>query len=222
MAAGPDDGPRRRPRRRARWLLAGLLAPLLPPVIANAWILLATARSIHDLESAPRHRTAIVPGASVHRDRGPSNLLADRLDTAAALLAAGTVDEVLLSGDRDVERSYDEVAVMAAYLRDLGVPATAIRVDPHGYRTFDSAWRARRIYGIDDALIVTNAFHAPRAVWLARAQGIRCDGVAAPPSRDYPLRTRLWNQLREAAARTVAVLDVWVLDTRPRVPAGGG
>ena len=204
MARTPSRRRNRLLRRVALLLLLAILAFGLP----NAWILLGTASHLSDLTDAPPRPIAIVLGASVRRDGRPSAVLADRLDTAAALLRNGRVREVLVSGDRDFEREYDEVGVMARYLQDHGVPPDAIRIDPHGFRTYDSMWRARHVYGVTQALVVTNAFHLPRAVWIGRQLGIDCGGVYPPVADQVVQQRRIHNAGREALARVVAFFDV--------------
>jgi vancomycin permeability regulator SanA len=180
------------------------------PVVLNAWILATTAAGLHQVADAPRRPIAIVLGAKVHADGRPTRILADRLDAALSLYRAGQVASILVSGGRDIRRRYDEVEPMRQYLLARGVPAIAISSDPHGARTFDSMWRARHVLGVEAALVVTNAFHLPRALWLARQVGIDAEAVVAPATVEYTRRSRVLNELREVGARTLAVLDVLV------------
>ncbi len=201
--------PRPRTRRLRRLLLGLVLTSALLLGGPNLWILASTSSRISAPDDAPFRPVAIVLGASVYRGGIPSPILEDRLRAAARLYELGKVERILVSGDRDEAREYDEVGPMAAFLVDLGVPQRQIVVDPHGYRTLDSMARAAEAFGIDAATVVTNDFHVPRAVWLGRQHGIDCVGVAAPARHALTTETRLWNTLRESAARCVAVLDVW-------------
>ncbi len=149
--------------------------------------------------------TIIVLGAGVGPD-GVSQVLADRLDTALALYRAGRAKRLLLTGDAS-SKYYDEVAAMKKYLVARGVPDEAMIIDGNGIDTFSSMARAREVYGVERALVVTQAFHLPRAVWLARAMGIDADGEVADKR---PYRAAIWFALRECLSRTKAWVDVGI------------
>ncbi len=187
----------------------------------NLWIRHAARPYIHaDLTTLPQRSTAIVPGASVFSDGTPSAALADRLRAALAVYRAGRVTQILASGV-DEGRGYDEVGAMSRWLKTAGVPATAIVEDRGGARTFDTMERARRVFGVDSAIVCTQGFHLPRAVFLARHAGIDALGFRAD-GRVYQDAMR--DELREFFARIKAFLDTYVLPTEPRhgadLPAG--
>jgi vancomycin permeability regulator SanA len=104
--------------------------------------------------------------------------LRGRLDVAIELLAAGKVREILVSGDAAGD-SGDEIASMTKYLVDHGVDPALIRSDGEGLSTWATCERARGVFGIDRAVIVTQHHHLPRAVALCRAAGIDGFGVTA-------------------------------------------
>lgn len=147
----------------------------------------------------------IVLGAGVGPD-GVSQVLGDRLDTALALYREGRARKILLTGDH-ASPQYDEVAAMKKYLEARGVPSDALLLDGAGVDTFSSIARARTVYGVERAIVVTQAFHLPRALWLARALGIEADGSEAD-RRVY--RGAAWFQVRELISRTKAWIDVGV------------
>jgi vancomycin permeability regulator SanA len=147
----------------------------------------------------------IVLGAGVSGD-DVSQVLGDRLDTALALYRDGRAKKILLTGDH-ASQWYDEVSAMRKYLEARGVPSDALLLDGAGVDTFSSIARARMVYGIDRAIVVTQAFHLPRAVWLARSLGIEADGAEAD-KRVY--RGAAWFQVREVISRTKAWVDVGV------------
>ena len=169
---------------------------------------------IHSVGDAPARDVIVVLGASVHRDGTPSNMLAERLRAAAELYHAGRGRKILVSGDHG-RRSYDEVSVMTRELEKAGVPPVDIFLDHFGFRTFDSMYRAREVFGVESALVVSNPFHVARAVFLGRQLGITVDGVAADYGVSYSASTRLANEGREILARVLAWADVFVLGTRP-------
>jgi vancomycin permeability regulator SanA len=127
---------------------------------------------------APAADVAIVLGTDVAPDGGPGIRLAGRLQTAAALVRSGRARVILVSGDGG-GASGDEPAAMASYLAGLGVAPRQVVADPYGLDTYDSCARARQVYGITRALVVTQYYHLSRAVTLCRRLGIDADGVRA-------------------------------------------
>ena len=181
---------------------------------ANAVVLLGAGDSTpagHE-RSAPRAQAALVLGALVERGGRPSPMLRDRIRAAAELYHAGRVEKVLASGDHG-RLEYDEVNVMRRELLRLGVPDGDVFTDHAGFDTWDSVVRARRIFGVDSALIVSQGFHLPRAVWLARRAGLDVHGVAADVG-GYGGQSRN-GAIREIVARTKAAADV-VTGAEPR------
>jgi SanA protein len=163
---------------------------------------------IHQVDEAPSERAAIVFGAGLHRDGTPTAILRDRVETAASLYFSGKVEKLLMSGDNS-EVNYNEPDAMRKYALSLGVPNEAIAVDYAGRRTYDTCYRAKAIFGIDSALLVTQKFHLPRALFLCNALGLKASGVEAN-NRNYLNRSlMIWN-IREQFATVGAFLDVFV------------
>ena len=155
---------------------------------------------------AVRAPVAIVLGAAVHADGQPSPWLAHRLDVAADLYTSGRVEAILVSGDNR-RAGYDEPTVMRSYLLSRGIPEQAIALDYAGFDTYDTCVRARRIFGIERALLVTQDFHEPRAVAICRSVGLDVDGVGDSRARSDRIGwTVSWT--RERAAAIKAVVDV--------------
>lgn len=120
----------------------------------------------------------LVLGAHVTPQKKPSEMLADRLDTALELYENGVSDKILVSGDHS-SLYYNEVAVMKAYLVERGVPERDIYMDHSGFSTYESVVRAKAIFGVDSLVISTQAYHLKRAVYIARALGLDAYGVSA-------------------------------------------
>ncbi len=176
-------------------------------LLADAWVGRREADRIHPgPDAVPGHAFAIVPGAAVRTNGRPSDALEDRLACALDLWRAGKVRTLLVSGNPSARG--DEVACMSSWLRGRGVPDDAIVADREGFRTLDTMRRAAGRFGVRDAVLCTQAFHLPRALWLARRAGIDADGLVAD-RRPYANAWR--DRAREVAARTRAVIDVWVL-----------
>ena len=153
---------------------------------------------------ASRAPVAIVLGAAVDADGQPSPWLAHRLDTAAELYTSGRVEAILVSGDNR-RAGYDEPTVMRRYLLSQGIPDQAIAVDYAGFDTYDTCVRARRIFGIERALLVTQDFHEPRAVAICRSVGVDVDGVGDSRARSDRIGWAVgWARERAAAIKAVA------------------
>lgn len=165
----------------------------------------------YTVESAPIRRVAIVFGAGLLWDGSPTAILKDRVETAAELYFAGKVEKLLMSGDNRF-LNYNEPGAMREYALSLGIPDEAIVLDYAGRRTYDTCYRAKVIFGVEEATLITQGFHLPRSIYTCSALGVPAIGVAAE-GRYYLKRSRLiWN-LRELGATAIALLDVHL--TRP-------
>lgn len=163
-------------------------------------------KSIVPLAQAPAARVAIVFGALVYPGGRLSPMLQDRVETAVQLYHAGKVEKLILSGDnRFVD--YDEPGAMMAYAESRGVPLSAMQPDYGGRRTYDTCYRAKAIFGLTSAILVTQEFHLPRALFTCQQLGVRAIGVAAD-LQPYGQRALAWSTIREAPARLTALLDV--------------
>ena len=182
----------------------GLLALFLPRLITTFY----SWTRIYTVDSAPNERVAIVFGAGLTRDGYPTAILRDRVETATQLYFAGKVQKLLMSGDNRVE-NYNEPGAMRDYAISLGVPADEIVVDYAGRRTYDTCYRAKAIFGLSSALLVTQQFHLPRALFECNALGVQASGVAASNRHYWPLLLLIWNA-REQLATISAFVDVYV------------
>lgn len=181
-------------------LLLGYLAAL-----PSGWLYASTGPYRSPAGQVPAAPVAIVLGAGLYRG-SPSPFLAARLDLAAWLYRSGKVRVILVSGDNGITR-YDEPTAMRDYLTRRQVPASRIVRDYAGFDTWDSCVRARRVFGVDHALVVTQQFHLPRAVALCRAAGIRAWGVGHDSTTLHAQATQA-GYLREVPASAKAVMDV--------------
>lgn len=146
-------------------------------------------------------------GAGILTDGTPSAMLADRVDAAIALYRAGKVRKLLFSGDNS-RVDYDEVGSMRKYAVERGVPKSDITLDYAGFDTYDSCYRARKIFGITSAVLVTQRYHLPRAVYDCTRLGIDAVGVGTPDwgTYDTPLMTSY--EVRETIADVKSLWDV--------------
>jgi len=162
-------------------------------------------------EDAPEAPVAIVFGAGLRRDGKPSDVLRDRLTVAVELYKLGKVKRILVSGDNRFEEYNEPQAMHDALVEDFGVHPGAIAVDYAGRRTYDTCARARSVWGVEDAVLVSQSFHLPRAIWTCERLGIRSFGVSAS-LQPYMKETSF--MLREIPAILRAWWDVYVWPPR--------
>lgn len=196
-----------------RILVGGLTLAGLGLALPRLYTALRYQSQIHTVADVPQARVAIVFGAGLQRDGRPAAVLYDRILTAVELYRAGKVDKLLFSGDNRFEY-YNEPGAMRAVALELGVPDSDIVLDYAGRRTYDSCYRARVIFGVTEATLVTQAFHLPRALFLCDVLGLSAAGVAADRREYRRSSLAIWN-LREVLATAAAVWDVVVARPEP-------
>jgi SanA protein len=181
--------------------VVGLFAPRFVMMIS------AASRTF-SAEDVPQARVAIVFGAGLYRDGSAGPVLSDRVETAVQLYEQGKVEKLLMSGDnRFIE--YNEPEAARQYALQRGVPDEDIVLDYAGRRTYDTCYRAKHIFGVDEAILVTQAFHMPRALFLCNWFGVESTGVESD-NRYFLKRSRAYWNFRETFAVFQAAWDVLV------------
>lgn len=176
--------------------------------------MLFMARSRTFLPSqVPQAPVALVLGAGLNRDGTPGLVLRDRVRTASELYTNGAVEKLLMSGDNSTEY-YDEPGAMKEFALSLGVPEEDIVLDFAGRRTYDSCYRAKAIFGVDRMIVVTQAYHLPRALFLCNAFDIHADGVPADDANYHRGSYTFW-WVREIFASINAYWDVLIAKPEP-------
>lgn len=170
------------------------------------WVAYRYSAQIHTVAEAPPTRVAVVFGARVYGNGRLSAMLRDRVDTAINLYKADKVQKLLVSGDNQFV-DYNEPGAMMAYAISQGVPAADIQPDYAGRRTYDTCYRAKAVFQVDEAILVTQQFHLPRALFTCEQLGVTVTGVAAD-QRTYDPRSIAFSETREIPALAVALLDV--------------
>jgi SanA protein len=189
--------------------LLGVLGLFLPRLVTA----LHAATRIYTSEAVPAGRVAIVFGAGLRRDGTATAILRDRVMTAAQLYFDGKVEKLLMSGDNST-KEYNEPVAMEEYALGLGVPREAIVLDFAGRRTYDTCYRAKVIFKVENAILVTQDFHLPRALFLCNALGLEAVGVESN-NLYYLKRSRLiWN-VRELLATFGAFMDLYISKPEP-------
>lgn len=187
-----------------------LAAGLVSTWLVNQAVEKAGERHLTELAELTSADCVIVPGALV-RDNSPSPMLQDRLDLALLVYETGKTDRILVSGDHG-RPDYDEVNVMRQYLLDQGVPPEHIFMDHAGFDTYATLYRARDVFLVKKAIVVTQDFHLRRALYIGEALGLDLQGVASDP-RIYPRAT--YYRFREYAARLKAFAECHILKAQP-------
>ena len=201
----------RRWLRTISFLLLSGIGFILSPFALRWWVDRRYKKLIYSIEMVPSRKVAIVYGAGITIDGRPMAALADRVWTAAELYKAGKVQKLLMSGDnRYIE--YNEPEAMRQYALAQGVPDEDIVLDYAGRRTYDTCYRAGHIFGVEEAILVTQWFHLDRALYICDKLGIDAVGVAAD-RRDYQSARYWW--VREVAAVSRAWLDLNLLHPTP-------
>ena len=174
----------------------------------------ANGRIYRSAAALPECEVGLVLGTSKETRHGKPNLhFNQRIEAAAALYRAGKVQHLLVSGDNHIA-SYNEPDDMRDALIASGVPTNAITCDYAGFRTLDSVVRAQEIFGLSQCTIISEEFHCPRAVWIARQHGLDAIAFAAP---DVGLKSwSLRAEVREQFARSWCAVDLYLLHRAPK------
>jgi SanA protein len=203
-------------RRPRTWIALALVALGLAIAPRVFTFVAYRDRIFPTVDAVPRDelpRIAIVFGAGLAPHREPSPVLYDRIATAADLYHAGLVRKLLLTGDNRFVNYNEPEAMRAAAIR-LGVPENDLVLDYAGRSTYDSCYRAAEIFEVRRAILVTQAFHLDRALYLCNSLGINAIGVAAD-RREYPGSSLAWWSIREIPATATAWIDVNVWHPTP-------
>jgi SanA protein len=204
--------PMRFPRLMRR---IGLLGVIVVVVVIGVLLALRAGIALrfrgdtYSVETVTPHRVAIIFGARVYPDGRLSAMLSDRVATGVDLYRAGKAQVLLMTGD-NTTLEYDEPGAMKRAALLMGVPESAVVVDYAGRRTYDSCYRARDIFQVSDAILVSQDFHLGRALMLCNALGVTAVGVSADSQRlaGYSQGSMVYSQLREFPAVFVGMLDL--------------
>ena len=162
--------------------------------------------SITEIKLEDRPRVAIVFGAGLTANGAPSPALYDRVITAVELYRANRVSKLLMSGDNSIE-NYNEPQAMKKLAIQKGIPENVVEEDIAGSRTYDTCRRAKENFGVTRAVLVTQEFHVPRALYLCESFGIDSYAMSAD-RRNYPESSKNWWKLREFFATVAAWIDI--------------
>lgn len=192
-------------------LLIFLMAVIILVAAPRVIMVQRSKDRVHSLEDTPSARVAVVFGAGLTSSGRPTTVLKDRVETAVLLYQQNKVEKLLMSGDNRY-LNYNEPGAMKDYALELGVPEEDIIQDFAGRRTYDTCYRARDIFQIDNIILVTQRFHLSRALYTCQELGLKAEGSAADlrTYRDAPY----WN-IREIPACLIAFVQVHLTKPEP-------
>ncbi|MGB3401296.1 MAG: ElyC/SanA/YdcF family protein [Microcoleaceae cyanobacterium] len=197
------------------FLLTLIASALLTPLILSYYVRVATShRRYTELSEVPSQPVAIVFGAGVWADGTPTPMLADRVQGAVDLYRLGRIEKILMTGDNSLPE-YNEVAAMQYYAEQKGVPAEDITLDYAGFSTYESCYRASEIFGIEKAVLITQRYHLPRAVYTCKHLGIDAVGYGTQDWGKFKDESMRFYTQREILAVIKALLEIHLLQPKP-------
>ncbi|HDZ06949.1 hypothetical protein LCGC14_0051390 [marine sediment metagenome] len=195
--------------------ISGLLLVALILVIFVCNIVIsstAEGQTYTDTDTIPTNRVGLVLGTSNRLTNGsPNPYYTYRIDAATALYKAGKIEFILVSGDNG-SVYYNEPNTIKKDLINAGIPNHVIFLDYAGFRTLDSMFRAKFVFGLDEVTVISQKFHNERAIYIAKQKGLKAIGFNA---QDISTSQGLKVQTREYLARVKVFIDM-VLNTQPK------
>ena len=199
--------------KRVMGIVVSLLILIIMAISISLSIVNSYKKYIYDIENIPSDNDAIIVlGAGVKDDGTPSDILADRLETSLEVFEDKVANTFVLSGDHSRE-DYNEVGAMKDYILENNIDERVIFMDHAGFSTYDTMYRAKEIFKINKAVIVTNEYHLPRALYIARKLGIDAYGVKSD-KRGYQLIDNY--KKREILAQLKDFIYVNILRPKPK------
>ncbi len=192
-----------------------LLGALLTPLALRSYVEASTyTRRYTNINQVPPEPVAIVFGAGVWEDGTPMPMLADRIQGAIDLYHLGRVRKILMTGD-NATPEYNEVIAMQYYAHEQGIPLEDIKLDYAGFSTYESCYRAREIFGIEQAVLITQQYHLSRAVYTCNQLGIKAVGYGTPDWGKYQDESMRFYTQREMLAIIKALVELHILRPKP-------
>lgn len=194
--------------------LVGIFAIVLVFVLfANVWIIGSTRNQILNIQDYDLgSRTALLLGTGYNTVEGEKNqFFHDRIITVTKHFEMGLTNEIILSGS--TTKYYNEPVAMRNSLTELGVPDSILIADDGGMRTLDSVVRCKELFNKNKIIIITQRFHAYRALFISNYYDLDAVVVITQP---VPSPNSIGVLLREFFARPLAVLDLYVMHSKPK------
>jgi SanA protein len=151
----------------------------------------------------PKTNVGIIFGAGINGNN-PSKYLKDRLDAGIELFHSKKINKILLSGDNG-SNAHDELTVMKTYCFEKGVDTTKIYIDYAGFDSYSTMYRAKNIFKIDKAILITQEYHLNRAIYIGNNLGIESIGFSA---NEGEYRNYNYVRFREYFSICKSIIDV--------------
>lgn len=181
------------------YLLIGIIFIVITIILSNIYVILTTKNKIKNSNEISKIKDIdciIILGAGIYNNK-PKPMLEDRLLTGIELYNKNNTNKIIVSGDHG-KQYYDEVNVMKEYLINKSIPSENIFMDHAGFSTYDSIYRAKKIFSAKKVVIVTQKYHLYRAIYIAKELGLEAYGVSSN-KRNY--QNQYKREIREVAAR---------------------
>lgn len=200
--------------RKSSLALLVLSAGIAVVLICNTIVVRSTSGKLFGLaENTPKHKVGLLLGTSKYVKNGQINLYYRyRIEAARKLYEEGKIEYILVSGDNGTIQ-YNEPRTFRKDLVAAGIPEDRIILDFAGFRTLDSIVRAQKVFGQNELIIISQAFHNQRAVYIAQSKGIEAVGFNA---QDVTLGYGFKVQFRELLARTMMMFDLYLINRQPK------
>ncbi|MDD5639621.1 MAG: ElyC/SanA/YdcF family protein [Candidatus Pacebacteria bacterium] len=200
-------------KKTVKFVLAIIFIILSAIILINYTIIQESKDLIYkEISQIPNAQTALILGASVKPNKEMSDVFRDRVDSAIELYSTGKISKIIVSGDHG-KKYYDEVNTAKKYLLEKGIPPENIFLDHAGFDTYDSLYRAKYIFNAKSIIIVTQNFHLPRAIFIAKKLGHNVYGFSAD-LHQYDDANKMF--IREIFADVKAYFDV-LLEEKPKL-----
>ncbi len=187
------------------------LALILFIIASNVLVYLGSKKYIYEnVADVKVEQTALIMGAAVYRKGKLSPFYESRVERAIELYTAKKVSKILASGDNSTV-AHNEVEPVRNYLLARGIPDSDIFLDHAGFDTYSTMYRARDIFKVSSVIIVTQDFHLPRAVFIARQLGLEAYGLGTDEEGIVGKK----NYIREVFANEKAIFDLF-FKTKPK------
>ena len=182
------------------WILFAIIDLIIVFVFSINWFVKASTKeqiiTNGDYSKLENIDCVIVLGAGIWGDK-PSPMLEDRLLEGIKLYKDGVVNKILVTGDHGTN-GYDEVSVMKKYIMEQGIPSEDIFMDHAGFSTYESIYRAKAIFEVENAIVVTQKYHLYRSLYIANSLGLNTLGA---PSNPRIYAGQVYREVREILAR---------------------
>lgn len=198
-------------KKKVPFLFVSAALAIIGIFILYLYMEFAYNSAIKPVADLPAADAVLVFGALVYSDQQVSEVVAKRLNVGAQVYKSGKAPKIIVSGDHG-RKDYDEVAAMKNYLLALDIPPDDIFLDHAGFNTYDSIYRAKEIFAIQNVILVTQEIHLKRAMYIADQLGLKASGAIAPPYTGEIMLQRI----REIGARCKAFIQAGILKPEPK------